>query len=148
MACSITPPVVNDLSSIYIGPGAEQGWDMPSHYRDVHPSMQRLMARYAQGRRGVNLFLMMDGTVTTTQPPNWDPSNPTGPIARGWNPFTHTDDTTTLPASQQVRKVFWGGCANPVTDDEQTLLEAAGYTVDCVEVGYGEGGYGEGDYGE
>lgn len=92
--------------------------------------MQRLMGRYRNGPRGPNVFLMADGSLSETQPPNWDPSDPTGPIARNWNPFTHTEDDTFLPSSQQVVKVFWGGCANPVTDEEATILEAAGYTVD------------------
>lgn len=125
---TFTPPTDLVVSQTYIGSG-ETGMDLPSHYRDVPPAMHRLMSRYRQGARGRNVFLMADGSVTETQPSNWDPSNPSGPVTQGWNPFTHSQDSDTLPTSQQVRKVFWGGCANPVTSAEATILTNAGYTV-------------------
>lgn len=87
------------------------------------------MGRYVQRPRGRNVFLMQDNSVTEVQPPNWDPTNLTGPTVQGYNPFTHVTDSTTLASSLQVKRVFWGGCANPVTSAEATILTNAGYTV-------------------
>lgn len=125
---TFTPPTDAIVPTVYVGSG-ETGMDLPSHYRDVPPAMHRLMGRFRQGNRGRNVFLMADGSITETQPPQWDPSNPTGPVTQGWNPFTHSQDTSSLLSSQQVVKVFWGGCANPVSSAEATALTNAGYTV-------------------
>lgn len=122
-----TPPTVNDVSPIYLGPGLRDGTDHPYHYRDSTPAIQRLMSRYAMRPRGVNVFLMVDGTVTEVEPPQWNPQDPSGPVTQGWNPFTHQNDTTTLPTSQQVVRVYWGATDNPITDEEVTVLTDAGY---------------------
>lgn len=126
---TFTPPTDDVVPLVYIGPGSEQGYDMPYHYADTTRSMQKLMGRFVRRPRGRNVFLMVDGSVTETEPPQWNPVDPTGPVSQGWNPLTHTLDSTTLPTSQQVVKVFWGGCANPVTDAEAAVLTAAGYIV-------------------
>lgn len=120
-----TPPTDDLVSPTYVG--GPPGQDLPSHYADTAPAMDRLMGRYVRRPRGRNVFLMVDGSYSETQPANWDPSNPTGPVTRGWNPFTHSEDSTFLPSSQQVAKVYWGGCANPVTAAEVSALTAAGY---------------------
>lgn len=124
---TFTPPTDDVVPPIYIGD--DTGRDLPSHYADVPRAMHRLMLHYAQRPRGRNVFLMMDGAITEDQPPNWNPVDPTGPFWSGWNPLTHQLDSSTLPTSQQVRKVFWGGTANPVTAAEAALLTAAGYTI-------------------
>lgn len=95
----------------------------------------RLFAHYRNNLRGRNVYLMMDGSLSEEQPPNFDPADPTAPIA--WS-YTYAgganppDGVTSfsLPASQQVRRVFWGARANPVTAEEAAILRAAGYTVD------------------
>lgn len=120
------PPTDDIVPPIYIGPGAASGHD-EKHYRDVHPSMQRLMAHYAMRPRGRNVYLMADGSVTETEPPQWNPQDPGGPITQGYNPFTHATDTTTLPANKQVTRVYWGACDNPITAEEETILVEAGY---------------------
>lgn len=122
-----TPPTVNDVSPIYLGPGKKTGVDHPAHYRDSTPAMQTLMSRYAMRPRGVNVYLMADGSVTEVEPPQWNPQDPSGPVNQGYNPFTHQVDATYLPSSQQVVKVFWGATDNPVTAEEVTILTEAGY---------------------
>ena len=126
------PPTDNIVPPVYVGAGGEQGIDLPSHYADTIPAMHKLMRHYKSGARGRNVFLMQDNSVTEVQPPNWDPNNPTGPISSGYNPFTQTTDSVTLPASQQVKKVFWGGTDNPVTAAEVTILTAAGYGPNLI----------------
>lgn len=122
-----TPPVDNIVPTIYLGPGQRDGTDHPSHYRDSTPAMQRLMSRYAMGPRGRNVYLMADGSVTEVEPPQWNPQDPGGPVTQGWNPFTNQLDTVTLPESQQVVRIYWGGSANPLTSEEVTILTDAGY---------------------
>lgn len=109
---------------------------------DADPAMLRLFAHYRSGPRGRLVFLMNDGSVTENQPPNWDGSVATPPelvnpstqqpyaysycYAGGVNPPTGVT-TFTLPANQQVARIYWGGVANPITAAEKAILLAAGY---------------------
>lgn len=131
MAHFFTPPTVADVPPAYVGPGAAEGKE-DSHLADTSPGIQRLMTRYASTPRGVNVFLFADGTVSEVQPGTWDPNDPDAPSDSGYNPFTFVTTETVPPTSEQVVKVFWGSCRNPVTDAEKTILEAAGYTVETV----------------
>jgi hypothetical protein len=65
--------------------------------------IRRRLARHMNaGARGVNVYLLTDGTVTEIQPDNWD----------------------------VVDRVFYGGHeAHQVNSEEKAILEAAGYTV-------------------
>lgn len=58
-----------------------------------------LMRYYDPIVEGVNVFILTDGTVTTTQPASWD----------------------------DVRRVLWGAHEEPVNADETALLVAAGF---------------------
>lgn len=89
----------------------------------VDPAIRRLFRHFASTPRGRNVFLLTDGTVTETQPANWNPDDPTGVVNTSW----YLGQATVTYATQIVRKVFWGGCANPITADEQAILTAAGY---------------------
>lgn len=99
---------------------------------DADPDAIALMAHFAQGNRASNVYIMEDGTVTTVQPPNWDPNNPTGPYAWVWNYAGSTqgvpfNQSFTTPANQQVRIVFYGSHTTPVTDADYAILQGAGY---------------------
>lgn len=65
------------------------------------PIANRLMRYYSPIVEGVNVFILTDGTVTTTQPASWD----------------------------DVRRVLWGAHDEPVTSAEAALLTAAGYSA-------------------
>lgn len=117
-------PVVRDVGASYTDPA---GRDYGGHYADVPQPINKLMSRYQGPERGVNLFIMMDGSVTEQQPPNWNPNDPTGPISQGWNPFTHELEAVYPPLNEQVRRVIFGGTTVTVTLEEATLLDAAGY---------------------
>src|SRR5579871_5264824 len=93
---------------------------------DADPLAIRLMGYFAKGNRCDNVYIMYDGSVTTAQPPNWDPNNPTGPYSEVWSypgsahipqyqAFTHA-------ASQQVKEVFYGGHTYSITDADYTTL--------------------------
>ena len=104
---------------------------------DADPLALRLMGYFAKGNRCDNVYIMQDGTVTTTQPPNWNPNDPTGPYAWVWNYAGSThgvpqSQSFTNPASQQVRAVFYGGHTSPVSDSDYTILAAAGYTAPAL----------------
>lgn len=109
---------------------------------DADPSALALAAHYRSGPRGRNVYLMNDGSVTENQPPNWDGT--TAPIPELVNPSTQQPYAVswtyaggvnpptgatyfTLPANQQVARIYWGGVANPITAAEKTILLAAGY---------------------
>lgn len=101
---------------------------------DADPLMLRLMSHFKSGPRGRNVFLLQDGTFTETQPPNWDPNDPTAPFAysytyAGGSQPANGVTTFTQPANQQVKRIYFGGCANPITAAEATALNAAGYTT-------------------
>lgn len=102
--------------------------------------MLKLMRHYRSMPRGRNVYMFVDNSVSEVQPPNWDPTTTgDGPTGVGSAIFAYSytyaggsqppDGVTTftLPDSQRVKRVFWGGCANPITAAEQTILQAAGY---------------------
>lgn len=120
MAHYFTPPTDRIVPATYMK-GDDQ---LP-----VDPAMQKLFRFYRNGDRGRNIFLMSDGTYRDSQvdgqPPNMNPTSPTSPYATVYDGVTQT--TSTFSNSVYVTKVYWGGCANPVTDAEVTALTAAGY---------------------
>ena len=99
---------------------------------DADPLAIRLMGYFAQGRRASNVYVMEDGTVTTAQPPNWNPFDPTGPYATVWNYAGSTrgvpfNEEFVHPANLQVRSVYYGGHTSPVDPNDYQLLIDAGY---------------------
>jgi len=122
--CAFTPPVDQAMAWTvdYFG-------NTPP---DADPLAIRLMGYFAQGRRASNVYVMEDGTVTTAQPPNWNPTDPTGPYATVWNYAGSTrgvpfNESFTHPPNLQVRHVYWGGHTNYVYPEDEALLRAAGY---------------------
>jgi hypothetical protein len=68
---------------------------------------RRLFRHYGNGREGINVYILSDGTVT------------------------ETDQDMTRTTEPYVVMVFWGGTGPyPVDDTMRALLEANGYTVD------------------
>lgn len=112
-----TPPTDSVVPARYVG-GRDDTYP-------VIPSMHKLFRFYKNGDRGRNVFALSDGTFTETQPPNWNPQNPSAPYAVTYDGVTQT--STSFSAATYVTKVYWGGCANPVTAAEVTALTAAGY---------------------
>lgn len=111
-----TPPTDSTVPARYVGGDT---------VFPVIPQMQKLFRFFKNGDRGRNVFAMSDGTFTETQPPNWNPQNPSAPYAVSFDGVTQT--STTFSANPYVTKVYWGGCANPITPTEATALTAAGY---------------------
>lgn len=75
---------------------------------------RRLFSRFRPLTSGVNVFILNDGTVTETDPYT-----------------TYENGVIDEEAWSRVRRTFWGGhVAQPVTEEEQALLEGAGYEVD------------------
>lgn len=99
------------------------------------PLMRRLARHYAPGPRGVNVYLMSDGSylqdggtppegVALGVPVYWNTSEPAEPFVR----VVNVDGTTTVTDyTPSVVKVYRGASANPITAAEQTALTAAGY---------------------
>lgn len=130
--CTFSPPVDQGLSYVvdYFG-------NTPT---DADPLAIRLMSHFAQGRRASNVYVMQDGTVTTSQPPNWNPGQPNAPYAEVWNYAGSTTGVQqyqafTHPPNLIVRHVYWGGHTNPVHPEDEPLLVAAGYGpyINCVD---------------
>lgn len=68
-------------------------------YGDYYSAGSRLFRRLRPGKRGRNVFLLIDGTYTEVQPPYWS----------------------------DVAKVYYGGHVHTITDAEVTSLTEAGY---------------------
>lgn len=114
----------------------------PDPFDPVHPLINRLFRYFKPGTRGANVYLMADGTymqdataplpngavgVTSGIPAYWNAQGDASVFVRTVN-WDGTTTTEALPAGQPaVVKVYWGGCANPITAAEQTALTAAGY---------------------
>ena len=74
------------------------------------------MAFWSEGVEvGINVFLYTNNTVSNFQPPYWEP-------------FTNADGTV-FPG---VKKVWYGGHKNLITDAEAVILTAAGYGADIT----------------
>ena len=127
-------------TDLQVGPITDYFGNTPE---DADPLMLRLFAHYAPEPRGRNVYLMNDNSITENQPPNWDGSTfaGQGPNVSSQQPYAYSYTyaggvnppngvtTFTLPPNQQVKRIFFGGVANPVTAAEAVLLIAAGYTV-------------------
>lgn len=68
-------------------------------YDGFDPVARRLFRRVTPGKRGRNVFLLIDGTYTENQPRYWS----------------------------DVDKVYYGGMDHQITAAEQASLTAAGY---------------------
>jgi hypothetical protein len=119
-----TPPITQAMSwsVTYFG-------DTPP---DAEPGALAIAKYLASGRRADNVYVMVDGSVTTQQPPNWSPSGTDYPnYAHVWSyPGSssipqHT--VFTLPPNLTVKSVYYGGHTSPVPDDDYAFLVAAGY---------------------
>ena len=108
--------------------------DEPPYLPDSTPTQIGLWRHYAPGIRGVNVFLLSDGTYVqdTATPENSNTSipypidfnNPGSPYVS----ITNFDGTTQFfYQDPYVVKQYFGGTYNPVTADEVASLTAAGY---------------------
>lgn len=78
-------PVTSTRSPVSTEPGNDAG--------------NLLMRHFGSFTEGVNVFILTDNTVTTTQPASWD----------------------------SVRRVLYGAHTEPITAAEASLLTASGY---------------------
>lgn len=112
---------------------------VPDPFDPVDPALNRLFRYFKPGTRGTNVYLMSDGTylqdptaplpngavgVTSGIPAYWNAQGDASSFVRTVN-FDGTTQITNYTPS--VSKVYWGGCANPITAAEKTALTAAGY---------------------
>lgn len=122
MSPVFTPPTWDAVPPIDAEPAAD-------------PLMRRLFRYFKPGARGVNVYLLSDGSYLQDggTPPNgvplgvpayWNTSEPQEPFVRTVNV---DGSNTVINYSPTVVKVYWGACANPITAAEQTALTAAGY---------------------
>lgn len=119
---------------------------VPPFLPDSTPAQVGLFRHFASRHRGVNVFLLSDGSYVQDYPTaensntaipypidmtNADPLN--GAVVKAPPPFAYTggDPSLGLPTSSTlskwVVKIYYGGHANPVTAAEVTALTAAGY---------------------
>ena len=108
---TFSPPVVHDVPTV-VAPGEEGELG------------NRLMRYYSPRPRGLNVYIYREGSDIANQLP--DRVSETDPYT------TYNDDgTVSSNGWDDVEAVFWGGHeAVTVTDEQATLLEEAGYTVD------------------
>jgi hypothetical protein len=72
------------------------------------------MRHFTQPLRGRNVFIV-DGVASEDEP----------------TATYNADGTLNETAAERIQRVFWGGhAAEPVTAEEEVILEAAGFTVD------------------
>ena len=108
---TFTPPADNqtppaDTSAGSVPPVAVDSRDI------TDPLAQRLFRYYKTRRRGRNVFILKNGTVTENLP------------ASSYN----SDGTLNQEAWSQVDTIFWGGHGPQViTSAQQTTLTGAGY---------------------
>lgn len=116
--------------------------DTPPFSPESAPEQIGLWRHYKNRKRGVNVFILNDGTVmqttTTPQTPTptptamrtvnvpypWNPYTPTSPYVRTIN-FTGTETDTTL--TPRIKEVFWGGHETPVSYTTGQTLTKAGF---------------------
>lgn len=113
--------------------------DEPPYLPDSTPTQIGLWRHYAPGCRGVNVFLLSDGTyvqdtatmenqnVNIPYPINFN--YPGAPIVQTTNWDGTVIDTYINP---YVVKQYFGGTMNPITEAEATALTAAGYGMDLI----------------
>lgn len=92
---TFTPPVTDSVPADYIG-----GNDP---YYPAHPLIRRLWGRFHQAGRAPNVFKLVDGTYTTTEPYDW-------PYQGAVIAFT-----------------YLGSHTYPITQAEANALTAAGF---------------------
>lgn len=126
---------------------------LPPFLPDSPAQTIRLWRHYIPRRAGANVFLLNNGTYVqtiatptptdmtiSTPPSTWEPSeallNPNVPYP--WNPTNPTDpyvhiqnwtgSKTTVTLTPRIKKVYYGGHDNFISESEHASLTAAGYT--------------------
>jgi len=130
-----TGPVVLVNPAYYFSPPTVR--DIPNYLPESTGPAVWLLRHYRLKERGVNVFLLSDGTYTqdtnTPENPNsgyplpWITNDPSGPFSYVTN-WDGTTTSTTLPV--WIVKVYEGGHRHEITAEEAASLEAAGYTIE------------------
>lgn len=107
---------------------------VPPILPDTTGPARGLFRHFQRHERGVNVFLLSDGTVIQDQaagginagtvPYPWNPDNPGGPYAT-W--YDENEVAHTLTLNPYIVKVFYGGHSTVVSDADAATLTAAGY---------------------
>ena len=110
--------------------------DIPNYLPNSRADQKGLWRHYRLKNRGVNVFLLSDGTyvqdTATVENPNsgmplpWIINDPSGPYSYTTN-FDGTIETASL--NPYIVKVYEGGHLHPVSTDEAAALTAAGYQI-------------------
>lgn len=113
-------------------------YDRPTYLPDSSPQQVALQRHYAPRARGVNVFVLSDGTVVqdtatsensnTNIPLPWILNDPGGPYSSVTN-IDLSVTNTSLPV--WIDFVYEGGHNHPINTFEATFLTAAGY-ADCI----------------
>ena len=118
-----TPPTVDDI---------------PNYGPDTHPLKIRLYRHYKPKTRGVNVYVLSDGTAVqdtptsenqnTSYPLPWILNDPSGPFAyiTNWDGSVTTDS---LPV--WIVYVYYGGHTEIINQTEADFLSSQGYS-DCI----------------
>lgn len=102
MSHSFTPPTEDSVPAVYLGRDS---------YRPVPVLSQRLFRHYPQRTAGVNIYKLVDGSYTTTQP----------------YPYIDASVQPGQPGDTTVLITYLGGHSYEVSDAEAAALTAAGY---------------------
>ena len=110
--------------------------DIPNYLPNSRADQKGLWRHYRLKNRGVNVFLLSDGTyvqdTATVENPNsgmplpWIINDPSGPYSYTTN-FDGTIETASL--NPYIVKVYEGGHRHQVSTGEATALTAAGYQI-------------------
>lgn len=110
--------------------------DIPNYLPTSSADQKGLWRHYRLKNRGVNVFLLSDGTYvqdTATvensnsgMPLPWIINDPSGPYSYTTN-FDGTIETASL--NPYIVKVYEGGHVHPVSASEAAALSAAGYQI-------------------
>jgi len=109
--------------------------DIPNYLPDDHGPAVWLLRHYRPKTRGVNVFVLSDGTVAqdtataensnTSYPLPWILNDPSGPFAYTTN-WDLTIETATLPV--YIDYVYYGSHLYTINQTEANFLSAAGYS--------------------
>jgi hypothetical protein len=133
------PPIIPTGPSFYFTPPVV--YINPPFIPDtpISPALS-LFRHYTLRAVGVDVFLLSNGgycqsyetpeNSNTNIPYPWNPNDPGGPYARVYDFRGHETDFRLDP---YIVKVYYGGSTHPITSDEASALEAAGYAAYVTE---------------
>ena len=116
--------------------------DIPNYLPETTRAIQVMLWRHFElKRRGVNVFILSDGSVVqdtaTPENPNtniplpWITNDPSGPYSYTTN-FDGTIETASLPV--WITYIYEGGHVNIINQTEANFLSAAGYSGNIVAI--------------